>query len=71
MRPAWRSKSTAASTTRNKTYDAARDLAFTDLGLLVLRFRNEVITANMSAVLARIGEACAERITAQLNPRTE
>ena len=52
-------------------YDAARDLAFTALGLIVLRVRNEDVTANMPTVLDRIGTTCAERIAAQLNPRTE
>ena len=46
-------------------YDAARDLAFGTLGLLVLRFRNEEVTGQMSAALERIAIACAERISEQ------
>jgi very-short-patch-repair endonuclease len=44
-------------------YDAARDLAFATLGLLVLRFRNEEVTGRMPDVLQRIATACAERIS--------
>ncbi len=47
-------------------YDTARDLAFTTLGLLVLRFRNAEVTGGMAGVLERIAAACAERIAAQL-----
>ena len=52
-------------------YDTARDLAFTTLGLLVLRFRNDDVTGNMPGVLEEIGIVCAERIVMQAEPRTE
>ena len=51
-------------------YDAARDLAFTTLGLLILRFRNEDVTGKTDATLQRIATACAERIAAQLGRET-
>jgi len=46
-------------------YDAARDLAFATLGLLVLRFRNEEVSGGMSGVLERIATACTARISEQ------
>jgi very-short-patch-repair endonuclease len=52
-------------------YDAARDLAFTTIGLLVLRFRNEEVTTGMPHVLERLVAACAERIAACTEPNTE
>ncbi|QJW96654.1 endonuclease domain-containing protein [Frigoriglobus tundricola] len=52
-------------------YATARDLAFANLGLLVLRFRNEDVPANIADVLRRVGTACADRITAITDPNTE
>jgi len=49
-------------------YDAARDLAFTTLGLLVMRFRNEEVTGEMDTVLHKIATTCAERIALQSTP---
>jgi very-short-patch-repair endonuclease len=52
-------------------YDAARDLAFATIGLLVLRFRNEEVTGGMATVLQRIATTCAERIVENTKPNTE
>jgi very-short-patch-repair endonuclease len=52
-------------------YDAVRDLAFTTLGLLVVRIRNEEVTGNTVGVLHRIATARAERIVAITKPNSE
>jgi very-short-patch-repair endonuclease len=44
-------------------YDAARNVAFAAIGLLVLRFRNEEVTGRLPDVLERVATACAERIS--------
>jgi very-short-patch-repair endonuclease len=49
-------------------YDAARDAAFTTLGLLVMRFRNEEVTSEMTATLEKVANACTARIVAQSPP---
>ncbi|MCI0704716.1 MAG: DUF559 domain-containing protein [Planctomycetia bacterium] len=46
-------------------YDTAHDAAFTTLGLLVMRFRNQEVTGETETVLQKIAASCAERITAQ------
>jgi very-short-patch-repair endonuclease len=46
-------------------YDAARDLAFAAIGLIVLRFSNDEVTTDMPAVLEQLAAVCAERLAAQ------
>ncbi|HEY1189150.1 MAG TPA: DUF559 domain-containing protein [Gemmata sp.] len=46
-------------------YDAARDLAFAGLGLLVMRFRNEDVTEHITRALERIANVCVDRLTEQ------
>ncbi len=44
-------------------YDRARDEVFARSGLLVLRFTNAAVTANLDDVLTHIRAACQRRVT--------
>jgi very-short-patch-repair endonuclease/ribosomal protein S18 acetylase RimI-like enzyme len=54
----------------NKDYDRARDEYFREVGITVLRFNNEEVLDNMSAVLRKIRET-AKKINIQSNAANE
>jgi very-short-patch-repair endonuclease len=45
-----------------KAYDKERDAALEGAGVLVLRFKNEMVLGHMDAVLKRIAEVAAKRM---------